>query len=344
MKAEPFVQQGMIQTNSSCIPITKESEYRSLTFWSWLTFRCRRRRYWVQTLHVTTFSLSRNFFDRYRLRALIDELITTDPENTPVEKRNIDWLIQRYLAHIQPKDAHRRIITDPELEKDIYSEPRHLNHLPRARIRHFFAAQAEWLLAHMLASRSKQVKLLNIKQWIRFCHEARLDAIEAKKHGIRWGVSHGSTVDAKRSYDLSRNLAKFGHTPVFWKRRLEIVTEKKEKTSKVCFVGISAISSGSDRFYEYRHRAEFCLRKPMDLLLKRLNSNTTPTSANRPLQENQILEQMKNRMLLQFPIFIWRRRAFRMDVWHGPAHALAAISNSTSSTYRTWLGIFPNFD
>ena len=183
--------------------------------------------------------MSRNFFDRYRLRALIDELIATDPENTPVENRNIDWLIQRYLAHIHPKDAHRRIITDPELEKDIYSEPRHLNHLPRARIRHFFAAQAEWLLAHMLVSRSKQVKLLNTKQWIRFCHEARLDAIEAKKHGIRWGVSHGSTVDAKRSYDLSRNLAKFGHTPMFWKRRLEIATEKKEKTPKVCFFDIS---------------------------------------------------------------------------------------------------------
>jgi hypothetical protein len=128
---------------------------------------------------------------------LIEELIATDPENTPLENRNIDWLIQRYLAHIHPKDAHKRIITDPELDKSIYSEPRHLNHLPRARIRHFFAAQAEWLLAHMLASTSKQVKLLDIKQWIRFCREARLDSIEAKRHGVRWGVPHGSAVNAK---------------------------------------------------------------------------------------------------------------------------------------------------
>jgi len=181
--------------------------------------------------------MSRNFFDRYRLRALIEELIATDLENTPVENRNIDWLIQRYLAHIHPKDAHNRIITDPELDKSIYSEPRHLSHLPRARIRHFFAAQAEWLLAHMLASSSKQVKLLNVKQWIQFCREARLDSIEAKGHGVRWGVSHGSVVNAKGSYNLSRNLATFGDTPEFWERKLEIVTEK-EKASKVCPVNI----------------------------------------------------------------------------------------------------------
>lgn len=150
-----------------------------------------------------------------------------------MEKRNIDWLVQRYLASIHPKDADRRIITDPELEPSIYSEPRHLNHLPRARIRHFFAAQAEWLLAHMLASVSKQIKLLNIRHWIRFCHEARLDSIEAKKNGVRWGVSHGSQIDIKGHYNLSRNLAKFGYTPDIWETKLNLVTATK--TSKACF-------------------------------------------------------------------------------------------------------------
>jgi hypothetical protein len=30
------------------------------------------------------------------------------------------------------------------------------------------------------------------------------------------------------TYNLSRNLAKFGDTPQFWERKLEIVTEKGE--------------------------------------------------------------------------------------------------------------------
>lgn len=160
-----------------------------------------------------------------------------------MENRNIDWIILRYLNHIHPKDAQGRIFIDPDLDPEIYTEPRHLNHLPRARIRHFFAAQSEWILAHMLASSSKQVKLLNIKEWIRFCREARLDSIEAKKHGVRWGMPHGEKV-VKGTYDLSRNLAKFGHSPSFWKRRLEIVNEKPEP-SKVCFNDTSAFANSA---------------------------------------------------------------------------------------------------
>jgi hypothetical protein len=89
----------------------------------------------------------------------------------------------------------------------------------------------------MLASTSKQVKLLDIKQWIRFCREARLDSIEAERHGVRWGVSHGTAVTAKGTYNLSRKLARFGNTKQFWERKLEIVSEK-ERTSKVSSIDI----------------------------------------------------------------------------------------------------------
>lgn len=173
--------------------------------------------------------MSRNFFDRYRLRALIEQLIETDKDKTLVEDRNIDWLIQRYLDEIHPRDAHNRIIVDPSLQAEISSEPRHLNHLPQSRIRHHFAAHAEWLLAHMIASSSKQVKLLNIDQWIQFCHQSRRDSIQADKSGVRWGLAHGVKVDAQGTYSLSRNLARFGHNQSFWKKKLEIIGRNKAK-------------------------------------------------------------------------------------------------------------------
>ena len=70
-----------------------------------------------------------------------------------------------------------------------------------------------------------------------------MDSIEAKKHGVRWGMPHGEKV-VKGTYDLSRNLAKFGHSPSFWKRRLEIVNEKPEP-SKVCFNDTSAFANSA---------------------------------------------------------------------------------------------------
>jgi hypothetical protein len=76
-----------------------------------------------------------------------------------------------------------------------------------------------------------------------------LDSIEAKKREFRWGVPHGEQVDTRRPHDLSRNLAKFGHTSSFWKRKLEIVNEKKEKASKVYFAFFyahQALMSSSD--------------------------------------------------------------------------------------------------
>lgn len=229
-------QRRMTQRNSSCILCMKGSECLGTLIFeapSTLIVSPRRRRFWVETLHVTTFSMSRNFFDRYRLRALIVQLIETDKDRTPVEGRNIDWLIQRYLDEIHPRDSHNRIIVDPSLLAEISSEPRHLNYLPQARIRHHFAAQAEWLLAHMIASSSKQVKLLNIDQWIQFCRQSHRDSIQADKCGVRWGLAHGAKVDAQGAYSLSRNLAEFGHNQSFWKKKLEIIRRNRTKERKV---------------------------------------------------------------------------------------------------------------
>jgi len=183
--------------------------------------------------------MSRNFLDRYRLRALIVELIELDHGKTPLESRNIDWLIDRYFEHILPRSLKNRIITDPSLEREISLEPRHPRHVSHAEIRGYFASQAEWLLANQLStsSNSANVRLVDIEQWISFCLQVRTEVADAKRNGVRWGVSHktGDTLDLSNS--LSKNLAKYGQTESFWAKKLEIATARrnagKTKQSKV---------------------------------------------------------------------------------------------------------------
>ncbi|KAF8969445.1 hypothetical protein BDZ97DRAFT_1915399 [Flammula alnicola] len=196
-----------------------------------------KRTYWVQSLHVSTFRQSRNFLDRYRLRALIVELIETDPDETTLEERNIDWLIRRYFAEIRPRDQDRRIIADPESEPGIDEEPRHLRHIPHAEIRGYFAAQAEWLLANQIASNGPNTKLVDIPQWMAFCREARKDSLEANLHGVNWGLSHGQKIDSKatNAYDiatLATRLSKFGQTVTFWKQQLKNASQRKKRSVK----------------------------------------------------------------------------------------------------------------
>ena len=185
--------------------------------------------------------------DRYRLRAVIVELIEIDNGKTPLEDRNIDWLINLYIQHIIPRDLKNRIITDPTLEqREILLEPRHPRHIPVAEIKGYFASQADWILANQLASlsTSANVKLVDIPQWISFCLQVRAEVADASNHGVRWGVPHKTGKDLKNhrkwllSPSLSQSLARFGQTESFWAKKLEnvVAQRKKTKQSKVSFV------------------------------------------------------------------------------------------------------------
>ncbi|CAA7260044.1 unnamed protein product [Cyclocybe aegerita] len=211
--------------------LTTNTDPEKLIIYSEFADRSRRR-FWVQSLHVSTYRSSRNFFDRYRLRALIEDLIRTDRQKTPLEGRNIDWLVRQYLETIHPRDKDNRIIYDPPPDIDASSEPRHLRHLPHAAVRGYFASHAEWLLAHQIASASKSVKLLDIPQWIHFCREVRQDALEAKKNGVRWGLPHGEESELTGPHNLARSLARFGFDAKYWAKRLKIAHKNQENSKK----------------------------------------------------------------------------------------------------------------
>jgi hypothetical protein len=180
--------------------------------------------------------MSQNFLDRYRLRALVKELTDTDTKHTPLQNRNIEWLIARYYEEIYPRDYDRiRRIQDPRLDFDVDDEPKHLRHLPRAEILGHFAAHATWLLAHQIASTSASTNLVDVPQWIAFCKQSSRDSERAKKHGIRWGVPKGQQVEMNGKYDLAKNLAEFGETVEFWETRLKAAQKPKNKHKKACF-------------------------------------------------------------------------------------------------------------
>ena len=187
----------------------------------------------IKSLHRTTYDMSRNFLDRYRLRALIVELIELDHGETPLADRNIDWLVDRYYKHIIPRSLQSRIITDPSLEREILQEPRHPRHVSHAEIRGYFASHAEWLLANQLASLSTSVnvKLVDIRQWISFCLQVRTEAADARRNGFKWGLPHcrKTGIDlSKSSSPLSQSLANYGQTKSFWAKKLENVNAQRK--------------------------------------------------------------------------------------------------------------------
>lgn len=178
--------------------------------------------------------MSQNFLERYRLRALIVELIDLDHGETALADRNVDWLIDRYFEHIIPRDLNNRITTDPSLEREVLLEPRHLRHTSHAEIRGYFASHAEWLLANQLASlsTSSNVKLIDIRQWISFCLQVRIEVADAKRNGVRWGVPHKTGLDlcksSSQNLPLHQSLAKYGQTASFWSKKLENVTAQRK--------------------------------------------------------------------------------------------------------------------
>ena len=212
----------------------------------------------IKSLQKETHDMSLNFLDRYRLRALIVELIELDHGETPLADRNIDWLLDRYFKCIIPRNLKNRIITDPSLEREILLEPRHPRHIPLAEIRGYFASQAEWLLANQIASSSSSanVRLVDVSQWISFCLQVRAEVADAKRNGIIWGIPHKTGINPSKSssqnLSLSRRLAMYGQTESFWAKKLENVTAQRGKTkqSKVsCLshfgIGFSIVSSAS---------------------------------------------------------------------------------------------------
>jgi hypothetical protein len=176
---------------------------------------------------------------RYRLAALMQAIIVTDPDETEVQDRTIDYFVNgykaRFAAGYEEKNFFNRLIfnpDDPEVDLDgNTTERRHLRPVHRAEVRGIFASQAEWILKDQLDRKEKNY--LNVKSWYQFCQQAVVGRREAKKTNKRWGRAYGEDSDADDSDE--GNQIDFGRAGVSgakvdeYKRSLERKMKKKPK-------------------------------------------------------------------------------------------------------------------
>lgn len=161
------------------------------------------------------------------MRRVIHELI--DGSNSPIEDRDIDWLVEKYLTQEVAMDKHFRIIYNPNLSNAQYnkrgdlrlSEPRHTRTIHTSQIREMFARQAEWILADQVVSLSPNARYLNIKRWYKFVREVRKARRMARGHGKRWGEPWNRDLYGIWAVQRQIDWTKFGGTQEDWKRLLK---------------------------------------------------------------------------------------------------------------------------
>jgi hypothetical protein len=173
---------------------------------------------------------------RYRLVALMQAIIATDPDETDIMGRTIDYFVDgykaRFVAGYEGKNFFQRLIFDPD-DPDVDSDGnttqrRHLRPVHRAEVKGIFASQAEWILKDQLDRKEKN--FLNVRSWYQFCQQAVLGRREARKNDKRWGRAYGEDSDADESDDVD-----FGRAGVFgdmvddYKRSLQRKIKKKPK-------------------------------------------------------------------------------------------------------------------
>lgn len=193
----------------------------------------------ILSLDVGTYEKSQNFLSRYRLWTLIRAIVDTDPEQTPLERRTIDYFVDQYLARFRESERHHRLIFDSINDTDVDAlgntkKPRYLRHVPRSEVIGVFASQAEWLLAHQLAPSGRQHWRTSIREWISFCRRAKHARREARLDRVRWGTEYAVDSDADDDDDDSDlDLSKFGETPEFWAKKLKLALAQKPRAKPV---------------------------------------------------------------------------------------------------------------
>lgn len=171
------------------------------------------------------------FLDRFRLLALVDEIIQTDATKTPQEHRTIGYFVENYRKRFLQRDRFRRLISvegDSDVDEGHSTKKaRHMRHVPRSEVAAIFAAHAEWLLAYQLASRNHQQRRVNIQKWIGFCR-----TVWMRRNGARAAHKPSNIPDNKYLRGLALRLARYGRTADVWRTILERVYRVK-KAKKV---------------------------------------------------------------------------------------------------------------
>lgn len=208
------------------------------------TSKDRFRQYEVLTMDVATYSFSENFFWRYRLLALMKEIVDRY-RYVSIESRDPEWFVDKYIQDFAyPEgDKHPRVIYD-SADSDMDEEhvprtPRHPLRVHKSEILGLFAAHAEWLVTNEVARRNK---IFDVKVWDKFRKRMKKERREAARNGVVWGWPIGQEsrvedpISSASSEEDEDNIVK--RNPVIGKptplvqRKLEIARKKRLNTRR----------------------------------------------------------------------------------------------------------------
>ncbi|KAJ7085726.1 hypothetical protein B0H15DRAFT_366086 [Mycena belliarum] len=199
--------------------------------------REQHRTYEITTIDRPIYDRSRNFLERYRLVALIDQIMKNptyfqDDMEFDSKKMEVDHFVAAYLMqHKQNGLSHAAIFSS---EDDPPPGKPFLRHISRAEIRAIFAAHSGWLLAFYLLARKKNP--LEVRSWCDFMHKVRI--AKAASASGSWGETYEDEEiwDSDTGEDLAsiaKTLAKFGGTPARWEKTLKkAITRTSSESSE----------------------------------------------------------------------------------------------------------------
>ena len=170
-------------------------------------------------MDALTYSLSENYFWRYRLLDLMEKICKKRPMDH-IEKRDPEWFVEQYSRFFAypGEDQHRRLICDSD-DSDFDDEgnrriPRQPLHLHRGAILGLFATHAEWIITHEL---SRKNRTINVEAWDRF------------RRGERREVENSRKEEGSDEEDISKRSLQVSSKSILFVNRTEPLEIAKQK-------------------------------------------------------------------------------------------------------------------
>lgn len=166
-----------------------------------------------------TYSLSSNFLQRYRLVALINQIVAK--YEIPPNTAQIDNFVNGYLLiHKENLWSYATIFAEQEQPPHQVSVKPHLRHVSHAEVRESFAAHSGWLLAFYLPKRSRPI---DVRLWCEFITKVRVAKRAPKSKTWSqtyeddeiWASDEEGTPEA-----IAKTLEKFGGTAGNWEKKI----------------------------------------------------------------------------------------------------------------------------
>ncbi|KAI5833694.1 hypothetical protein K523DRAFT_348700 [Schizophyllum commune Tattone D] len=177
----------------------------------------------AENLHIQCYALSRNFFERYRILALLQHIKTELDPHTPVQDRDIQYFIRQYLSLYHSQDENSYLYRrDPgEVVPPNAPRPGHCRYIAPVEIKVLLGLQADWLLAWALEfwDHGEHARIFDIHKWRKFCRKVR--AKRRTTEGLGSGPFRQTEAEDEGPIaDDARYLARYGADRFYWESKL----------------------------------------------------------------------------------------------------------------------------